>query len=704
MPTRKKPESANKKAASPEARFAKLGIVRDADAVLHLPLRYDDYTSLSPMREVRPGMTTGIEGEVTLSEVRLRPRRQLLAQVRDGLFAVTLRFFTYFPNTREALTPGKRVRAFGEVRNGHFGLEMVHPKITSLLPAQTKPLAERLSPVYPTTAGLTQETLARRVRSAMNRDEATMTDVLPPAVVAKEGLWDWRQAITFLHAPPPHLSEEERRQLDDRTHPAWQRVKFDELLAQQLSLKLHRKHRAASKAAPLPADARDDLTAALLARLPFQLTGAQQRVWQEIAADLARDHPMNRLLQGDVGSGKTVIAALAALRAIERGKQVAIMAPTEILAEQHYRKLSAWLADLPVTLVWLTGSMTASAKAKAHAALATDAPLIAIGTHALFQSDVGLPNLGLAIVDEQHRFGVAQRLKLREKGSAARPLEVHQLMMSATPIPRTLAMSFYADLDVSVIDELPPGRTPVETRLVNQSRRDTIIAHVGKRCAAGGQAYWVCPLVEESEKLSLQAAETLFEELKLAYSGDTPDLPMLNVGLLHGKLKAPDKAAVMHAFEHGEIDVLVATTVIEVGVDVPNASIMVIEHAERFGLSQLHQLRGRVGRGSAMSQCILLFEDPLTMLAKERLKTIYRSADGFEIAGEDLRLRGPGELLGARQAGVPMLRYANLDEDLVLLEHASTLANRALGSPHGEAIAEKLMERWLGGKAEFFKV
>ncbi|MDP2156049.1 MAG: ATP-dependent DNA helicase RecG, partial [Sulfuricella sp.] len=476
--------------------------------------------------------------------------------------------------------------------------------------------------------------------------------------------------------------------LAERTHPSWQRLKFDELLAQQLSMHQHYRRRRAQSAAPMPP--RQHLTRALLAALPFPLTRAQQRVMAEIAGDLAKPHPMQRLLQGDVGSGKTVVAALAALQAIENGFQAAIMAPTEILAEQHYQKLSAWLAPLGLRVVWLAASLPKKEKQAALTAVAEGDAQLAIGTHALFQDQVVFRNLGLAIIDEQHRFGVHQRLALRQKGA-----QPHQLMMSATPIPRTLSMSYYADLDVSVIDELPPGRTPVVTKLVGDRRRDEVVARVREACLNGRQAYWVCPLIEESEKLQLQTALETFETL-------TATVPELKVGLVHGRLHARDKAATMAAFKAGEIQLLVATTVIEVGVDVPNASLMVIEHAERFGLSQLHQLRGRVGRGAAKSACILLYQTPLSETARARLKIIYENSDGFEIARQDLLLRGPGEFLGARQSGVPLLHIADIEQDQNLLEAARHSAEKILAEQ--PEVAERHLQRWLAGAEQYLKV
>jgi ATP-dependent DNA helicase RecG len=622
--------------------------------------------------------------------VQFRPRRQLVTLLRDDAASASLvlRFFSFYPSQQKALAEGTRVRVFGEVRAGHFGMEMVHPQFRVI--AGVAPLPDRLTPVYPTTAGLSQDALRKLVARALAADPARLTDTLPEMLVKRRRMWSFGDAVQFLHAPPPRLSPLTQKALDARTHPAWERLKFDELVAQQLSLRLHRRARSQRTAPVLAGDG--SLRKALLARVPFRLTRAQERVVREIAHDLVRATPMQRLLQGDVGAGKTVVAALAALQAIESGHQVAFMAPTEILAEQHYRKLSAWLAGLPVEIAWLSGSLPARARKAARDKLASGDVPFAVGTHALFQEDVALPRLGLAIVDEQHRFGVAQRLALRGKGLA----EAHQLMMSATPIPRTLAMTFYADLDVSAIDELPPGRTPVATRLVNQKRRNEIIAWVAKGCGEGRQAYWVCPLIEESEKLELQTAVALHAELTQAYAGSG-----LRVGLVHGRMKPDEKAAVMHAFSTGEVHVLVATTVIEVGVDVPNASLMVIEHAERFGLAQLHQLRGRVGRGATESTCVLLFEEPMSDAARARLKVMYETTDGFEIARQDLLIRGPGEILGARQSGVPLLRFADLERDAALVEPAREAADWLLDAEPAAAAAH--LARWLGAKAEFVR-
>jgi ATP-dependent DNA helicase RecG len=670
-------------------KLARIGLVREEDLVLHLPLRYEDHTRILPLAGVKVGETVQTEGVVVSADIQYRPRRQLVCLIRDDArhASLVLRFFSFYPSHQKSLSPGARVRVFGDVRDGYYGPEIVHPQFKVV--TEDSPLPDRLTPVYPTTAGLSQDLLRKVIERALVADPKRLDDTLPDDLVRRRKLWKFGDAVRFLHAPPPRLSALTQKALDARTHPAWTRLKFDELLAQQLSLKAHRKARASRRAPVLTGTG--TLTKALVERIPFKLTRAQERVWREISHDLKRAMPMQRLLQGDVGSGKTIVAALAALQAIESGKQVAFMAPTEILAEQHYRKLSSWLSGVGIDIAWLSGSLPAKQRRKALEKLASGEAPFAVGTHALFQEGVAMPKLGLAIVDEQHRFGVAQRLALRGKGLA----EAHQLMMSATPIPRTLAMTFYADLDVSVLDEMPPGRTPVATRLISEKRRTQIVQWVGKACREGRQAYWVCPLIEESEKLELQTAVALHDELTRAFGDE------IRVGLVHGRMKPDEKAATMDAFARGEIGVLVATTVIEVGVDVPNASIMVIEHAERFGLAQLHQLRGRVGRGSAESTCVLLFEEPLTETARQRLKVIYETTDGFEIARQDLLIRGPGEFLGARQSGVPMLRFADIERDVALIEQARDAADALLQSD--PAAAERHLERWLGGRQDFIK-
>jgi ATP-dependent DNA helicase RecG len=671
---------------SVQTRLAKLGIASKFDLVLHLPLRYDDETRLYSLNEAPPGQPVLVEGNVVETDVKYRPRRQLVCHIEDGSGVLTLRFFNFYSSQLKQLVAGTRLRAFGEIRHGFLGPEMVHPKYR-VLQGET-PVAQALTPVYPTTAGLAQEALRRLI--AYSLVDCDLTDTLPPQLPGGLGLPPFRDAVLLLHNPPPQVPQEA---LQERLHPAWRRMKFDELLAQQLSMRLHRERRRAAGAPALAP--RGALARALAQRLPFELTRAQRRAWREIEGDLARPRPMQRLLQGDVGCGKTVVAALAAAQCVENGRQVAVMAPTEILSEQHYRKLAGWLAPLAVKVAWLSGGLARRDKRAALAAVATGEAKIAVGTHALIEEEVEFTDLALAIVDEQHRFGVHQRLALRMKGS--RPnmgAQPHQLMMSATPIPRTLAMSFYADLDVSTIDELPPGRTPVATRLVSEARRAEVIRRVRDACMAGSQAYWVCPLIEESEQLQLKAALATHAALIATF-------PELKLGLIHGRLKGEQKAGIMDAFRRGAIQLLVATTVIEVGVDVPNATLMVIEHAERMGLAQLHQLRGRVGRGTEEAVCILLYANPLTPAARERLKIIYEHRDGFEIARHDLRLRGPGELLGTRQSGIPLLRFADLNTDVDLLEQARAAA-AALLRDQPDA-AHRHLARWLGARHGYLK-
>ncbi len=666
--------------SSLKAKLAKLGIHAQRDLVLHLPLRYEDETVLTPIAEAREGQPVQVEGEVLSCEIAYRPRRQLVLKLRDPTGVLFIRFLNFYPSQQKALVQGALVRAFGEVRPGFFGGEMVHPRYRVL--RGPEPLPDALTPVYPATAGLSQQALRKLIDSALVA--ADLSDTLPDDVRERLGLAGFADAVRVLHHPPP---DADAVALDARTHPAWKRVKFDELLGQQLSMRLHYRARSREAARPLGAGA---LTAQFLERLPFRLTGAQRRAWQEVERDLARAHPMHRLLQGDVGSGKTVVAALAALRAVESGRQAAVMAPTEILAEQHYRKFSAWLAPLGVHVAWLTGSQRKAERKRIAAEIAAGSVPIVIGTHALFQEGVAFRDLAVTIVDEQHRFGVRQRLALRAKGTADDALP-HLLMLSATPIPRTLSMSYYADLDVSVIDELPPGRTPVVTKLAADTRRDEVIARIRDACAEGRQAYWVCPLIEESEALELQTAIDTHARL-------SAELPELVVGLVHGRLTPAEKAGVMEAFVAGKVHVLVATTVIEVGVDVANASLMVIEHAERFGLAQLHQLRGRIGRGMAASVCILLYQNPLSEGARRRLKIIYETTDGFRIAHEDLLLRGPGEYLGARQSGAPLLRFADLARDEALLRAARALADDLL--ERAPEAARRHLDRWMSGRAD----
>jgi len=646
-----------------------------------------------------------VQGVITHCEVMFRPRRTLVCRLREGDEELTLRFLNFYPSQQKQLSVGKQIRAIGEVRMGFFGPEMVHPKYRAV--DDDTPLQQSLTPIYPTTAGLSQPILSKLIANAL--ETLPLTDTLPAPLLKRLQLADFGESLRLLHNPPPDISA---TTLEARSHAAWRRIKFDELLAQQLSMRVHHRERSKHFAPALPPQRK--LTEALLGKLPFKLTGAQQKVWQEIAHDLAQAHPMQRLLLGDVGSGKTIVAALAALQAIENGYQVAFMAPTEILSEQHYLKLREWLVPLGIEPVWLTGSLKKKEKTAAAERIASGATPLAIGTHALFQAAVEFNKLGLVIVDEQHKFGVQQRLALRNKGkeNAGRVLtrqdnlglkpdlqttEPHQLMMSATPIPRTLAMSYYADLDVSVIDELPPGRTPVVTKLVSDARRGEVFERVRSACLAGRQAYWVCPLIEESDAMEVELQNAIETYQQLSES-----LPELKIGLAHGRLPPAEKAAVMAAFKAGELHLLVATTVIEVGVDVPNASLMVIDHAERMGLAQLHQLRGRVGRGAAESLCVLLFMQPLSELARERLKVIYENTDGFVIAQQDLQLRGPGELLGARQSGVAMLRFADLTEDEDLLEQARLSADELLRD--APDVARAHLQRWMANKHDFLQV
>ncbi|UCV04080.1 ATP-dependent DNA helicase RecG [Dechloromonas denitrificans] len=660
-------------------KLAKIGLHSEADLLVHLPLRYEDETSITPVAQACHGAPVQVEVVVLSSEIQFRPRRQMIVRAEDESGELTLRFFSFYPSQQAVLSEGSRIRAFGEVRGGFFGAEMVHPRFRKV--AEDAPLAEGLTPIYPTTAGLANSVLQKLITRALA--DGDLSETLDEALRQRLKLPGFARSLRFLHAPPPGTAVDT---LHARNHPAWRRVKFDEVLAQQLSLR--RAYLARRQQGAPVLVAQDDLGARLVDQLPFGLTGAQLRAMAEIAADLAQPYPMQRLLQGDVGAGKTIVAALAACQAISAGWQAAFMAPTEILAEQHYLKLRDWLEPLGIRVAWLSGSLKSAAKRAQLAALAAGAQLV-VGTHALIQDGVDFARLGLAIVDEQHRFGVAQRLALRKKG--ANP---HQLMMSATPIPRTLAMSYYADLDVTVLDELPPGRTPIKTRLVADNRREDVVGFVTKLVGEGRQAYWVCPLIEESEALQLQTAQDTYEQL-------STDLPLLRIGLVHGRLKADEKQAVMAAFAAGEIDVLVATTVIEVGVDVPNASLMVIEHAERFGLSQLHQLRGRVGRGAHESSCVLVFAGPLSETARQRLKIIFENTDGFEIARQDLHLRGPGEFVGSRQSGVPLLRYADLEMDADLVDMAREVAEEMLLQAPDQA--ERHLRRWLGMREELLK-
>ncbi|HEX5355920.1 MAG TPA: ATP-dependent DNA helicase RecG [Aquabacterium sp.] len=688
--------------SAPQKAMDKLGLVRDIDLALHLPLRYEDETRLTLLRDARDGQTVQIEGVVSDNRIEARGRRQLIVRLDDGTGEVLLRFLNFYGSQQKSWAPGVRLRVRGELRHGFWGREMVHPTVRIV--SDNTPLAASLTPVYPTSAGLPQAYLRKAVASALTR--APLEELIPPELLP--GRWPrLREALDFLHHPSPEVS---LVALEDHSHPAWQRLKFEELLAQQVSQMKARAERAHLKAPVLSATPQG-LRDRLLGVLPFELTGAQRKVCEEIAQDLRKPQPMHRLLQGDVGSGKTVVAALAAAVAMDAGWQCALMAPTEILAEQHFRKLVGWLEPLGIKVAWLTGSLKAKAKREQIAAVASGEAQLVVGTHAVIQDQVTFSRLGLALIDEQHRFGVAQRLQLRRKLESSE-LDPHLLMMSATPIPRTLAMTYLADLEVSTIDELPPGRTPIVTKVFADTRRPEVIERIRDEVARGRQVYWVCPLIDETED-SDQAAD----EAAGRASNRRPPLDLSNVtqthqelgeslvgfgvGLLHGRLPAAEKADVMGRFASGELSVLVATTVIEVGVDVPNASLMVIEHAERFGLSQLHQLRGRVGRGAVASVCVLLYASPLSDSGKQRLKAMAETTDGFEIARRDLEIRGPGEFMGSRQSGAALLRFADLNEDQGLVARARQVAETMLRD-HPEA-AQRHVARWLGQKSEYLK-
>lgn len=668
------------------AGLQKLGIHDVQGLLLHLPLRYIDETHITAIRDLRLGDQAQIEGEIVHAEVQYKPRKALICRLQDASGTLTLRFINFYPSQINALREGANIRALGEVRHGFFGYEMVHPQCKAV--RDHTPVQENLTPVYPTTAGMSQGNLRKWISWAIEHGD--LAETLPAQIYQSLHMPVFSQALKALHNPPPEANLEA---LSERSTIEWQRLAYDELLAQQLSMRQHYARRRVIGAPALKPS--QTLVTAMLKSLPFTLTNAQQKVAHEISQDLGKPYPMQRLLQGDVGSGKTIVATIAALQAIENGYQVAIMAPTEILAEQHYKKMLHWLAPLNIQTAWLSGSQPKKGRAASLELIASGEAKLAVGTHALFQDHVQFKNLGLVIVDEQHRFGVQQRLSLRQKGQTDKISAPHQLMMSATPIPRTLSMSYFADLDVSVIDELPPGRTPIATRLVSDARREEVLTRVREACSEGRQAYWVCPLIEESEALQLQTAMDTYSDMQATF-------PDLRVGLVHGRMKPVEKQAVMAQFTANEIQVLVATTVIEVGVDVPNASLMIIEHAERMGLSQLHQLRGRVGRGAAKSVCILLYQNPLSETARARLKIIYESTDGFEIAQADLHLRGPGEFLGVRQSGAPMLKIADLERDAELLEQAQAWADKLL-QKYPQAV-EKHLERWLSRGEDLVKV
>ena len=670
-------------------RLRKLGIGSVQDLLFHLPVRYQDRTRIVPMGSLRPGDQAVIQGEVELADIRYGRRRSLLVRLADGTGSIMLRFFHFSAAQKANMVRGAWLRCFGEVRNGPSSYELVHPEVQRVAKGEAAEVEQALTPIYPTTEGMHQLTwrdLSGHALELLGR--GGLQELLPDDVLKEYRMPPLAEAVRFLHRPPPDHS---RQLLSDVGHPAQRRLALEELLAHQLSLRVLRQRQRRRGAPPLKGHG--ELQRALLESLPFALTGAQQRVLEQLRDDLAKPHPALRLIQGDVGSGKTVVAALAALCCIEAGYQVALMAPTELLAEQHLQNFSTWLLPLGLTPGWLSGRHKGRRRQATLDGLADGSTGVVVGTHALFQDDVLFNRLGLVIVDEQHRFGVHQRLALREKGAAGQV--PHQLVMTATPIPRTLAMTAYADLDLSVIDELPPGRTPVSTVVVADGRRDQVVERVAGACREGRQAYWVCTLIEESEVLQAQAAEDTAAALAEALEG-------LRVGLVHGRLKAADKESMMAAFKAGEIDLLVATTVIEVGVDVPNASLMVIENAERLGLSQLHQLRGRVGRGAQQSHCVLLYRPPLGGVAQERLSVMRETTDGFEIARRDLEIRGPGEVLGTRQTGEMQFRIADLLRDQDMVPAVQALADRLLAE-YPECVAP-LIHRWIGQKVQYADV
>jgi len=672
-------------------RLARLGVHTVQDVLFHLPLRYQDRTRVVPIGGLRAGSEVVIEGTIDHSEIKFGRRRSLLVQISDGTGAIILRFFYFSGAQQQALVRGVRLRCFGEVRHGPNSLELVQPEYKRLEdePAEVE---ESLTPIYPTTEGMHQLSwrgLTEKALAMLQAESQRLPEWLPDELLSRFHLPGLSAALCYLHRPPPDAPQDK---LLEGVHPAQDRLAFEELLAHQISL---RQLRQEQRKIPAPSlHSSGDLCQQLGGNLPFVLTAAQQRVMVEISRDLEQDHPMLRLVQGDVGSGKTVVAALASLQAVEAGCQVALMAPTELLAEQHLRNFEVWLAPLGLEVAWLTGRHKGKRREQVLAGLADGSTPVVVGTHALFQEDVAFHRLGLVIIDEQHRFGVHQRLALREKGAGSGRAP-HQLVMTATPIPRTLAMTAYADLDVSVIDELPPGRTPVTTVVLSNNRRDEVVARVHKACAEGRQAYWVCTLIEESEALQCQAAEETAALLAEA-------LPELRVGLVHGRLKATEKEDIMSAFKAGDLDLLVATTVIEVGVDVPNASLMIIENPERLGLAQLHQLRGRVGRGTAESHCVLMYHSPLSVNAKERLGVMRATSDGFVIAQKDLELRGPGEVLGTRQTGEMQLRIADLMRHQPLLPEVQRAAELIL--QRYPSHAQPLVRRWLGERERYGKV
>jgi ATP-dependent DNA helicase RecG len=671
-------------------KLQRLGVQQVQDLLFVLPLRYEDRTQVVPIGALMPGSRAAVEGEIQLTEVAYRRRRQLLCRISDGSGFLTLRFFYFSASQQNNLARGTRIRCFGEIRRGPAGLEVVHPEYRRVTEAVPQALEETLTPIYPLTEGVPQGRLRALIDQALNElATSAVRDWIPARVLEPLGLPSLQEALQYVHRPP---REARIAELAVGRHPAQRRLAFEELLAHQLSLKLRKKATKTDPAWPL--EDGEQLAPRFLSKLPFPLTQAQTRALRDVNADVTSTQPMVRLLQGDVGSGKTVVAAAAAARAAGSGLQAALMAPTELLAEQHWRNFCDWFHPLQIPVALVSGSQPARTRRSALEAIASGEVRIVVGTHALFQEGIDFSRLALIIVDEQHRFGVQQRLQLQEKGRKQGRFP-HQLIMTATPIPRTLAMTAYADLDISVIDELPPGRTPVKTVVVPEQRRDEIVARIVQSCRQGRQVYWVCPLIEESDELRSQAAEETAAALAEA-------LPEVRVGLVHGRMPPAKKDQAMLAFKAGKIQLLVATTVIEVGVDVPNATLMVVENAERMGLAQLHQLRGRVGRGSEASSCVLLYRAPLSQLARERLHVIRETNDGFEIARRDLELRGPGELLGTRQTGLAQLRVADLMRDADLLPRVQDAAELML-SAFPDNIAP-LAARWIGSGERYGRV
>ncbi len=673
-------------------RFTRIGVRSVEQLLFHLPLRYEDRTQITPLGALRPGLQAVIQGEVQLTEVKFARKRMLLTRVSDCTGFITLRFFHFNARQQSNLARGVWIRCYGEVRHGANGLEMVHPEFTIVDPDERVIAEKNLTPVYPTTEGLHQLTLRNALQQALEllqQGRLQLSELLPDNILQQQSLPNLKQALLFMHRPPTDVQIDE---LLEARHPMMQRLIIEDLLAHVLSLRQLRRRGHRHHAKPLQVEG--DLITAFLDSLPFKLTAAQKRVCGEINSDLTQSIPMQRLVQGDVGSGKTVVALLAALAAVESGSQAAVMAPTEILAEQHFRNFSQWLQPLGIEVAWLSGKLKQAERRETFAALESGRAAIAVGTHALFQEQVSFRDLALIIIDEQHRFGVHQRLALREKGRNDESMP-HQLIMTATPIPRTLSMAVYADLDCSVIDELPPGRRPVETVVIPDSRRDEVVARVHQACRQDKQVYWVCTLIEESEVLQCQAAEDTADLLRQA-------LPDVKVGLVHGRMKNEQKEQVMTAFKAGKLDLLVATTVIEVGVDVPNASLMIIENAERLGLAQLHQLRGRVGRGTQASVCVLMYHGRLSANARERLAVMRRTNDGFEIARKDMELRGPGEVLGTRQTGMLQLKIADLQRDAALMPMVVALADQLL-KQHPDSV-NQLIQRWVGQAMQYGNV